>query len=87
MGTVTPIVSPLSKALRKANINGSIYSAILTPQGKYLYEFFITKSSGSYLLDCEMEITEELIRHLNLSPRRHSKYLVGMSKVASLVYV
>ena len=29
----------------------------------------------------------ELIRHLNLSPRRHSKYLVGMSKVASLVYV
>tara|TARA_B100000963_G_scaffold359651_1_gene387591 strand:- start:1083 stop:1958 length:876 start_codon:yes stop_codon:yes gene_type:complete len=55
----------ITNDIRKANINGSIYSAILTPQGKYLYEFFLTKSSGSYLLDCEMEITEELIRHLN----------------------
>jgi len=32
-----------------------IWAALLTPQGKYLHDFFVTESDGSYLLDCEAE--------------------------------
>ena len=31
----------------------SIFSALLTPQGKYLYDFIIIKHKSGYLLDCE----------------------------------
>ena len=43
----------------------SIFSGIFTPQGKYLYEFFILKSEEGYLLDCPDEFTEEIITFLN----------------------
>ena len=31
------------------------FSSILTPQGKYLFEFFIIKLKDSYLIECEKE--------------------------------
>ena len=43
----------------------SIFSGIFTPQGKYLYEFFVLKSDEGYLLDCPDEFTEEIITFLN----------------------
>ena len=43
----------------------SIFSGIFTPQGKYLYEFFILKSDDGYLLDCPDEFTEEIIIFFN----------------------
>ena len=42
------------------NKDNSIFSGIFTPQGKYLYEFFIVKSSDGYFLDCSEEFVEEL---------------------------
>ena len=45
--------------------NNSIFSGIFTPQGKYLYEFFILKSEEGYLLDCPDEFTEEIVNFLN----------------------
>ena len=33
----------LSNDINKVDTNKSIYSAILTPQGKYLYDFFVVK--------------------------------------------
>ena len=43
----------LSNDINKINASNSLYSAIFTPQGKYLYEFFIIKSDKGYILDCE----------------------------------
>ena len=42
------------------NKDNSIFSGIFTPQGKYLYEFFIIKSNDGYFLDCSEEFVEEL---------------------------
>jgi hypothetical protein len=33
------------------------------------------------------ETVVELVRQFNISPKRHSKYLVGMSKLGNLVYI
>jgi len=54
----------ISNNIDKVNASNSIFSAIFTPQGKYLYEFFIIKNKNSYLLDCHNEIKDDLIKHL-----------------------
>ena len=42
------------------NKDNSIFSGIFTPQGKYLYEFFVIKSDDGYFLDCSEEFVGEL---------------------------
>ena len=55
----------ISNDIDKINVSNSIFSAIFTPQGKYLYEFFIIKNKDGYLLDCHIEIKNDLIKHLS----------------------
>ncbi len=40
----------------------ALYSAILTPQGKYLIDFFIIKETGHFLIECNNNKTEDLIK-------------------------
>jgi tRNA-modifying protein YgfZ len=75
-----------SNDIEKVSKFNTIFSAIFTPQGKYLYEFFIIKSEDGYYLECENKLSEEIISHLikyklrsniiikNLS----SSYVVGL---------
>ena len=51
--------------INKVKGTNSIFSGIFTPQGKYLYEFFVLKSDEGYLLDCPDEFIEEIITFLN----------------------
>ncbi len=51
--------------VEKVTNSSSVFSSILTPQGKYLFEFFIIKLKDSYLIECEKESTEEIIKLLN----------------------
>ena len=55
----------LTNDINKVLDSNSIFSAIFTPQGKYLYEFFIVKSKSGYFLDCDNEFTREIIEHLS----------------------
>ena len=61
------------QALVTNNINfisneKSIYSALLSPQGKYLYDFFIFQDSKSnyLIIDCEKNSYQELMQKLNI---------------------
>ncbi len=40
------------------------YAALLTPQGKILFDFFILKTADGYLLDCAASQLEELMKRL-----------------------
>jgi folate-binding protein YgfZ len=40
------------------------YTALLTPQGKILFDFFVLKTAEGYLLDCAASQLEELIKRL-----------------------
>ena len=60
------------QALVTNNINfisneKSIYSALLSPQGKYLYDFFIfqDRKSNYLIIDCEKNSYQELMQKLN----------------------
>jgi len=55
----------ISNDINKVSESNSIFSGIFTPQGKYLYEFFIIKNSEGFLLDCDNTFKEELIKHLS----------------------
>ena len=55
----------LSNNINKVSYNKSIFSGIFNPQGKYLFEFFIIKSEKGYCIECEVEVTKEIIDNLN----------------------
>ena len=54
----------ITNDINKVTPASSIFGALLNPQGKYLFEFFIIKSNNGYFLDCDKKITEELINNL-----------------------
>ena len=43
-----------------------IHAAFLTPQGKYLHDFFMAASEDGVLLDCERERAPDLMRRLGI---------------------
>lgn len=45
---------------------GLVYAAILTPQGKYLADFFLLRRDGGILLDVAAELAPGLIQRLNM---------------------
>ena len=43
-----------------------IYAALLTPQGKILFDFLIAEGDGALLLDCAMASAEALVKNLGI---------------------
>ena len=66
--------------VEKVTDSSSVFSSILTPQGKYLFEFFILKLKDSYLLECEKESTEEIIKILNYYKLRSKVDFINLNK-------
>lgn len=55
----------ISNDINKVNSKETIFSAIFTPQGKYLYEFFVLKSDDGYFFDCDKKAVSEIVEFLN----------------------
>ena len=60
----------MTNNIEKVKVDRSIFSGIFSPQGKYMYEFFVIYRKGGYLLDCDSSATKNLISHL-------AKYKLG----------
>ena len=52
--------------LNKVSETHSCFSSLLTPQGKYLFDFIIVKHKQGYFLDCELNRIDDLINRLNI---------------------
>ena len=76
----------ITNDIKKVSNENSIFAALLTPQGKYLNDFFIVKNDKGYLLDCNENSTEELIKNLSKYKLRSdvkiedlsSKFVIGV---------
>ena len=55
----------ITNDINKVNVTNTIFSGLFTPQGKYLFEFFLIQSKNGYLLDCNNKFTQELINYLS----------------------
>ena len=79
----------ISNDINKVTDSSSCFASLLTPQGKFLYEFIIAKHKSGYFIDCEKSQSEEIINLLNLYKLRSKVEILNLSNefvVASFGY-
>lgn len=54
----------VSNDIDRAGPERAVYATLLTPQGKFLYDFFVCELDGRLVLDCEAARRDELIKRL-----------------------
>ena len=70
----------VTNALEKVTNSSTVFSSILTPQGKYLFDFFILKFDNNYLVECEKKSSKEIIKLLNFYKLRSKVDLRDISE-------
>ncbi|MDA9723541.1 folate-binding protein [Candidatus Pelagibacter sp.] len=69
----------ITNNIENVSENRSCFSALLTPQGKYLYDFIIIKHKLGYMLDCEKKNIDDLYKQLNLYKLRSKVEILNLS--------
>ncbi|MBI1985629.1 MAG: folate-binding protein YgfZ, partial [Rhodospirillales bacterium] len=65
--------------MKTVGLARAIYAALLTPQGKYLHDFFVLAHDGALLLDCERARLEDLKKRLAIYKLRSRVTLEDVS--------
>ena len=79
----------VSNDINKVTENSSCFASLLTPQGKFLYEFIIIKHKSGFFIDCEKSQSEEIFKQFNLYKIRSKVEILNLSNefvVASFGY-
>ena len=79
----------ISNDINKITDSSSCFASLLTPQGKFLYEFIILKHKQGYFIDCEKSQAESLFKQLNSYKIRSKVEILNLSNefvVASFSY-
>jgi len=79
----------ITNDIEKVTNEMSCFAALLTPQGKYLFDFLIIKHKTGYFLDCEKRNIDELFKQLNLYKLRSKVEILNLSNefvVAGMSY-
>lgn len=78
----------ITNNVNRATADHAIWTGFLTPQGKYLFDFFIIEVAGALLLDCEAERIDDLIARLTRYKLRSQVEITDVSgewAVAALI--
>lgn len=70
----------ITNDIEKVSPTRAIYAGLLSPQGKYLFDFFIADDGDRLLFDCEAGRREELIRTLSLYKLRAEVEIEDISR-------
>ena len=79
----------ITNNIEKVTDEMSCFAALLTPQGKYLFDFLIVKHKTGYFLDCEKNNIDELYKQLTLYKLRSKVEILNLSNefvVAGMSY-
>jgi folate-binding protein YgfZ len=79
----------ITNDIEKVTNEMSCFAALLTPQGKYLFDFLIIKHKAGYFLDCEKKNIDELFKQLSLYKLRSKVEILNLSNefvVAGMSY-
>ena len=60
------------------------YAAVLTPQGKLLFDFFIVRMTDGYLIDCALSQRPQLLQRLTMYKLR-SKVTIEATSLAEIL--
>ena len=69
----------ITNDINKVSDNNSCFASLLTPQGKFLFEFLIIKHKKGYLIDCEKNQIDELFKQLSLYKLRSNVQILNLS--------
>ena len=65
--------------IKKVSDTSSCFASLLTPQGKYLFDFIIIKHKNGYFLDCEKKQVDKLVDRLNIYKLNSSLEILNLS--------
>ena len=71
----------ISNDITQVTTETAIYAALLTPQGKYLFDFFISQSGDTLLIECEKDRIAELMKRLRIYKLRADANLTDVSDI------
>ena len=69
----------ISNDINKVSDVNSCFSSLLTPQGKFLYEFIIVKHKSGYLIDCDKTQVDGLFKQFSLYKLRSKVEILNLS--------
>ncbi len=69
----------ITNDINKVTDNSSCFASLLTPQGKFLFEFIVIKHKSGYFIDCEKSQSEEIFKQLNLYKIRSKVEILNLS--------
>ena len=69
----------ISNDINKVTDIFSCYASLLTPQGKYLFDFIVLKHKKGYFIDCNKKQINQLYEHLNLYKLRSKVEILNLS--------
>ena len=65
--------------MNKVSDTSSCFASLLTPQGKYLFDFIMVKHKNGYFLDCEKKQANKLVDRLNIYKLNSSVEILNLS--------
>jgi len=69
----------ISNDINKVSDNNSCFASLLTPQGKFLFAFIISKHKSGYFIDCEKSQADALYKQLNIYKLRSNIDIINLS--------
>ncbi|MDC0364845.1 folate-binding protein [Candidatus Pelagibacter sp.] len=69
----------ISNDINKVSESNTCFASLLSPQGKFLYEFIIIKHKSGYLIDCEKAQADGLYKQLNIYKLRSKVEILNLS--------
>ena len=69
----------ISNDINKVSETNTCFSSLLSPQGKFLYEFMIIKHKSGYLIDCEKSQANGLFKQLTMYKLRSKVEILNLS--------
>ena len=69
----------ISNDINKVSETNTCFTSLLSPQGKFLYEFIIIKHKSGYLIDCEKSQLDGLYKQLSIYKLRSKVEILNLS--------
>ena len=69
----------ISNDINKVSEQSSCFASLLSPQGKFLFEFIVVKHKSGYFIDCEKSQSEEIFKQLNLYKIRSKVEILNLT--------
>ena len=69
----------ITNDITKVTDSMSCFASLLTPQGKYLFDFIIVKHKKGYFFDCERKQIDQLYKQLQLYKLRSKVEILNLS--------